>query len=65
MFFCVMFPGVMKEVGVNDTGVTLHGLRHTAAHFNLLRGASIEQTQAFLRHQNVQSTLVYLEHLKR
>jgi integrase/recombinase XerD len=65
MFFCDMFPRVLKEVGLESTGVTPHGLRHTAAHFNLLRGASIEQTQALLRHQNIQSTLVYQEHLKR
>lgn len=65
MFFVGMFSRVMKQVGLKDTGVTPHGLRHTAAHFNLLRGASIESTQALLRHQSIQNTLVYQDHLLR
>lgn len=65
MFFYSMFRKVLKETGLEYTGITPHCLRHTAALFNLERGGSIEQTKALLGHVNIQSTLVYQTYLDR
>jgi site-specific recombinase XerD len=65
MFFMDMFPRVLKKSGLEGSGITPHCLRHTAAIMSLERGASIEQTKAFLRHAEISSTLVYAHHLDR
>ena len=65
MFFWDMFRRVRKNCGLEDLRLTPHCLRHTAAVMNLERGASIEETKAFLRHSNISSTLVYANYLER
>jgi site-specific recombinase XerD len=65
MFFWDMFKRVLKNTDLDDLGITPHCLRHTAAVMNLERGASIEETKAFLRHSNISSTLVYANYLER
>lgn len=65
MFFYTMFKALLKDTGLAYTGITAHSLRHTAALFNLERGASIEETKAFLRHSSIFSTLVYQAYLAR
>ncbi|MDG0888942.1 tyrosine-type recombinase/integrase [Paracholeplasma manati] len=65
MFFYTMFKKVLKETGLEYTGITPCCLRHTAAIFNLERGGSIEQTKALLGHVSIQSTLVYQAYLDR
>lgn len=64
-FFKDMFGRVLKDCGLEGTGITPHCLRHTAAAMNLLRGGSLEQTRQLLRHVNIQSTLVYAHHIER
>jgi len=65
MFFWDMFRRVLKNCGLEGQGITPHCLRHTAAIMNLERGASIEETKAFLRHSCISSTLVYSNYLER
>lgn len=65
MFFYTMFQALLKDTGLAYTGITAHSLRHSAALFNLERGASIEETKAFLRHSNILSTLVYQTYITR
>lgn len=65
MFFWDMFKRVLRKTELEDLGITPHCLRHTAAIMNLERGASIEETKAFLRHSNISSTLVYANYLER
>ena len=60
-----MFDRVLKDCGLDDTNITPHSLRHTAATLNLLRGASLESTRQLMRHVNIQSTLVYAHHIER
>lgn len=55
----------LREAGFNSSRLTAHSLRHTAATLNLLNGGTLEETQQLLRHRNVNTTLVYLHHLKR
>ena len=64
-FFYDMFPRVLKDCGLDGLGITPHCLRHSAATFNLLRGDSIEATKSLMRHVNIQSTLVYANHIER
>lgn len=65
MFMMTMFKKLLVECGLKDTKITPHSLRHSAAYFNLLRGGSLEQTKALLRHQNIQSTLIYQDYIQR
>lgn len=64
-FFKDMFARVLKDCGLNGLNITPHCLRHTAAMLNLLRGASLESTQALMRHVKIQSTLVYQAHIDK
>jgi integrase len=59
------FKKILKTIHIDTTNKSLHSLRHTAAHFNILRGGSIYQTQKLLRHTHLETTLIYLHHLER
>lgn len=62
-FFNEMFKRVLRVAGLSDLKITPHGIRHTAATINLLRGGTIEETKRFLRHTNLSATLIYSHHL--
>lgn len=64
-FFTEMFKRVLKDCGLERSGITPHCLRHTAATMNLLRGGSIEQTRSLMRHESIESTLVYAHHIQQ
>jgi len=53
------------DAGYNDDRLSAHSLRHTAATLNLLNGGSLQDTQQLLRHQNVNTTLIYVHNLER
>lgn len=52
-------------VGLESDRITAHSLRHTAATLNMLRGGKVEETQQLLRHQNINTTLLYSHALSR
>ena len=60
-----MFRRVLEDCNLEDTKITPHSLRHTAATFNLLRGGSLEETKRLMRHTNISSTLIYTHHINR
>ena len=62
-FVIKMFKQLMKDASLEDTQVTAHGLRHTAATIYLLRGGSLESTRQLLRHENVTTTMIYAHHV--
>jgi site-specific recombinase XerD len=64
-FFIRMFRRVIKDAGLKHTNITPHSLRHTAATFNLLRGATLDDTKRFMRHKDLSSTLIYAHHIDR
>lgn len=64
-FFRRMFRSVLKTCNLDNTGITPHCLRHTAAMINLSRGGTLAQTQKLLRHIDIQSTMVYQDYLLR
>lgn len=53
------------EAGLHSDRLTAHSLRHTAATLNLLNGATVEETQQLLGHQNINTTLIYSHALDR
>jgi integrase/recombinase XerC len=53
------------RAGYDSDRITAHSLRHTAATLNLKNGATLEETQQLLRHSNINTTLIYAQHLKR
>ena len=65
MFFIAMFQRVLQDCGLENSGITPHCLRHTAAMMNILRGGSIESTRQLLRHVDIESTLLYVHHIER
>lgn len=64
-FFRYMFMCLLKECGLENSGITPHCLRHTAGVMNLLRGGSLEATKQLLRHTDISSTVVYANHIER
>ena len=54
-----------KNAGFDSPRLTAHSLRHTTATINLLEKGNLEETQQLLRHQNINTTMVYLHHIKR
>ncbi len=62
-FFIRMFRRVLKDADLHETHITPHALRHTAATFNLLRGATLDDTKRFMRHKDLSSTLIYAHHI--
>lgn len=55
----------LKAAGHDSSRLTAHSLRHTAATLNLLNGGTLEETQELLRHSNINTTMIYLHHIKR
>ncbi|MGD9639588.1 MAG: tyrosine-type recombinase/integrase [Alphaproteobacteria bacterium] len=62
-FFYQMFKRVLKDAGLEDARITPHSLRHTSATLNLLSGGTLAGTSVFLRHENIDNTLIYSHHL--
>lgn len=61
--------GIIKTAfiksGYNSERITAHSLRHTAATLNLINGATLEETQQLLRHADINTTLIYAQHISR
>ena len=54
----------MRAVGLDDSRLTAHSLRHTAISLSILGGASLQQAQAMARHTDSKTTLVYFHNLE-
>lgn len=50
----------LREIGIDSKIYTAHSLRHTCATIALLKGASLEEVQALLRHKSINTTMIYL-----
>lgn len=55
----------LKAVGLKTSKITAHSLRHTAGTIALMNGADILSVKEMLRHQNINTTLVYTHNLNR
>lgn len=56
---------IFKENGLVSERLTAHSTRHTACTLALLSGATLQDTQAMARHQNINTTLIYAHNLDR
>ena len=55
----------MRAVGLDDSRLTAHSLRHTAISLSIQGGASLQQAQAMARHTDSKTTLIYFHNLER
>ena len=49
----------IRNAGYNSSRLSAHSLRHSAVTLSLLGGMSLSETQAFARHSNIQTTMIY------
>lgn len=55
----------LRGVGLDDSRLTAHSLRHTAISLSIQGGASLQQAQAMARHTDSKTTLIYFHNLER
>lgn len=55
----------IRAIKLDSPRLSTHSCRHFAATAALLGGATIQETQALLRHSDVNTTLIYAQNLKR
>lgn len=55
----------LLKIGLNDSRLTAHSLRHTAITLALKGGATIQEAQALGRHANINTTLIYCHNINR
>ena len=55
----------MINAGFNSNRLTAHSLRHTAVTLALLSGQSLTDVQAFARHCNINTTMIYNHSVNR
>jgi len=60
-----LVKGRLVGAGYDSDRLTAHSLRHTAATLNLLNGGSLEETQQLLRHNNINTTMIYVHNMNR
>lgn len=49
----------MKEIGLDDSSLTAHSLRHTAATLALSAAVELPDVQNMMRHKNLSTTMIY------
>jgi len=55
----------IERVAPGNPRLTAHSLRHTAVTFALLAGATVQEAQAFARHSDINTTLIYAHNIDR
>lgn len=55
----------LKDIGIDRDNITAHSLRHTAGSLNLRNGGTLEETQQLLRHENINTTMIYIKQIER
>lgn len=56
-----VFKKRMEELGWQDRGYSMHSLRHSAALSYYQAGADLFQVKEYLRHNSINSTLIYVQ----
>lgn len=60
-----LVKGYMVQAGYSSNMLTAHSLRHTAGTLNLLNGGTLQETQQLLRHEDINTTMIYLHNITR
>ena len=55
----------MLNSGFNSSRLTAHSLRHSSVTLALMNGETLQNVQAFARHSNIQTTLIYAHNINR
>lgn len=55
----------LERAGLKEERVSCHSLRHTCATLALLGGADVVSVKEMLRHENINTTMVYVHSLNR
>ena len=55
----------LKDMGIIDSRLTAHSLRHTAITLSLLAGATPQEARAMARHSDINTTLIYAHNISR
>ncbi len=55
----------LRNIGINDSRITAHSLRHTTATFSLLSGATLQETQSLMRHSSLSMVLIYSHNIDK
>jgi len=55
----------LRTIGLDDSRLTAHSLRHSAISLSVAGGASLQQAQAMARHTDPKTTLIYFHNLER
>ncbi len=55
----------IERVAPGNPRLTAHSLRHTAVTLALLAGATVQEAQAFARHSDINTTLIYAHNIDR
>lgn len=53
----------LRAIGIDDSSITTHSLRHTAAETMIAHGAALIDVQMALRHTNPATTEIYLKQI--
>ena len=61
-FIC---KSAMRKNGFSSARLTAHSLRHSAITISLLAGIPLSDVQAFARHRNITTTMIYAHHVDR
>lgn len=54
-----------RKVGLDDSRLTAHSLRHTAITLSLLAGATPQEARSMARHADINTTLIYAHNINR
>lgn len=60
-----LIKGAFQAAGYDSDRLTAHSLRHTTATLNILAGATLEETQEYMRHANITTTMIYMHRVGR
>lgn len=55
----------LRAIGLDDSRLTAHSLRHTAVTLSVKGGASLQQVQAMARHSDPKTTMIYFHNEAR
>jgi len=55
----------INRIAPGNNRLTAHSLRHSAVTFALLGGATVQEAQAFARHADINTTLIYAHNIDR
>ena len=56
---------LLRGIGLDDSRLTAHSLRHTAATQMILAGVELPKVQMVLRHKNINTTMIYNNAIER